>query len=182
MQPGWPTNWKDMNPFIPYNGTQNMCMDCSPSGGRTEKKCRSHEQSPIHLVHNATTRECIDRHLMRIYVGECKLDNMNFQILPHVLRVYQPQEPCPGRRNPSIDFSQGYPNPWMLSFTDISVPSQHKIDGRQYDAEVVLSHTYSVPQNTDRLVSQLCIRMRFLLSRWLLQPGSLQWYSNGLIH
>ena len=155
-----------MNPFIPYNGSQNMCLDCPASGGWTKKECRSHEQSPIHLYFNTTARECIDRHLMRYYAGECKLEDMDFQILPHALRVFQPQEPCSGRRNPSIDFSRGYPNPWMLSFTDISIPSQHKIDGKQYDAEVILSHTYSVPQNTERLVSYLEFVQYYFLMRF----------------
>ena len=47
----------------------------------------------------------------------------------------------------------GFPDPWLLSFTDISVPSQHTLDGKRYDAEVVLSHVYSV-NTDDRQVSQ----------------------------
>ena len=88
---------------------------------------------------------------MRYYAGECKFYKMDFQILPHVLRVYQPVEHCSGDFQPGIDFSRGYPEIWDLSFTDISFPSQHMIDGKRYDAEVVLSHTYSV-ENGKRLV------------------------------
>jgi len=147
--PGWPTNFERINEFIPYDGTPNMCVDCSSS---TKGQCKRHKQSPIQMFYNES-RTCRDRHLMRYNAGECKLDDMDFQILPHVLRVYQPENACSGKRQPSIDFSRGYPFPWLLSFTDISVPSQHMIGGRRYDAEVVLTHTYSVPHNTERLVS-----------------------------
>jgi hypothetical protein len=66
---------------------------------------------------------------------------MKFQILPHVLRAYQPNK-CPGRQ-PNIDFSMGFPYPWLLKFTDITIPSHHTQDGKRYDAEVVLTHVYS---------------------------------------
>jgi hypothetical protein len=85
---------------------------------------------------------------MNFVRGNCRFSKMDFQILPHVLRVYQPPE-CDVE--PTIDFSKGYPVPWRLEFTDISVPSQHTQDGRRYDAEVNLHHTYGV-NGFDRLV------------------------------
>jgi hypothetical protein len=66
---------------------------------------------------------------------------MNFQILPHVLRASLPRR-CPSQ--PWIDFSMGFPFPWLLKFTDITVPSQHTQDGKRYDAEVVMTHVYSM--------------------------------------
>lgn len=77
---------------------------------------------------------------MRYWAGECELDEMDFQILPHVLRVYQAEKGCKCDYQPQIDFSKEFPDPWILAITDISVPSQHKIDGVQDEAEVVLSH------------------------------------------
>jgi hypothetical protein len=88
---------------------------------------------------------------MNYYAGECKLNKMDFQVLPRALRVYQPDN-CGDGQQPGIDFSWGFPDPWHLTFTDISVPSQHMMDGKLYDAEVILSHVYSVDQD-DRLVS-----------------------------
>lgn len=82
--------------------------------------------------------------------GQCSLTNFDFQILPHVLRAYLPNK-CPGEW-PWIDFSMGFPDPWQLRFTDISIPSQHVQDGVRYDAEVVLSHVYS-KNNPKKLVS-----------------------------
>ena len=75
---------------------------------------------------------------------------MKFQILPHVLRTYQPNR-CPGRQ-PNIDFSMGFPYPWLLKFTDITIPSHHTQDGKRFDAEVVLSHVYS-KNNPKKMVS-----------------------------
>lgn len=150
LQPGWPTNWDELGPFIPYKGMANMCKDCSSSDDRI---CKRHTQSPIHLSKKdaIANRECIDRHRMRYFAGECRFNKMDFQILPHVLRAYQPRQNCSGDFQPGIDFSRGFPHPWLLSFTDISIPSQHVIDGKRYDAEVVLSHTYSIEKG-DRLV------------------------------
>jgi hypothetical protein len=115
-------------------------------------QCHDHKQSPIDLSKNVTkTAECIDRHRMRYWAGECDFNEMRFEILPHVLRAYQPESNCPGSFQPQIDFSRGFPVQWLLAFTDISVPSQHTIEGISYDAEIVLSHTYDM-NATDRLV------------------------------
>lgn len=63
-QPGWPTNYEALKPFIPYNGTKNTCKDCS---SRRRGVCADHRQSPIPLNRNVTaSRECIDRHLMKV--------------------------------------------------------------------------------------------------------------------
>lgn len=56
----------------------------------------------------------------------------------------------------SVDFSWGFPDPWMLQFTDIVVPSNHAFEGKIYDAEVVLSHVYSVNQH-DRLIGNVAV-------------------------
>jgi hypothetical protein len=69
-QPGWPTNYEALKRFIPYNGTKNMCKDCS---SRRRGVCEDHKQSPIPLNRNVTaSRECIDRHLMKVRrAGTC---------------------------------------------------------------------------------------------------------------
>ena len=142
-----PTNWEDFHSYIPYEGTNNMCKECS---GVDKGWCRNHKQSPIHLETSITARrECQDRHRMNYVEGNCRYAGFHFEILPHVLRAYQPRH-C--GVTPNIDFSMGFPRPWLLEFTDISVPSQHVMNGKRYDAEVVLSHTYSV-RKADRLVS-----------------------------
>lgn len=61
---------------------------------------------------------------------------------------------------PNIDFSRGFPDPWHLAFSDISVPAQHLLDGVRYDAEVVLSHVYSVSNRTDRLVGNVSVLLQ----------------------
>jgi hypothetical protein len=87
---------------------------------------------------------------------------MKFQILPHVLRTYQPNR-CPGRQ-PNIDFSMGFPYPWLLKFTDITIPSHHTQDGKRYDAEVVMTHVYS--KNNPKKMVSIGAR-RFVCSRYL---------------
>jgi hypothetical protein len=102
-----------------------------------------------------------DLHKMRYWSGECDFDRMKFEVLPHALRVYRPDRSCPGRHQPQMDFSRGFPVPWKYSFTDISVPSQHELEGRRYAAEVILAHTYSARIETKlvrstRLLSICC--------------------------
>ena len=81
--------------------------------------------------------------------GTCQFDDMHFEILPHVLRVSQPDTAC--SQEPVIDYSFGFPNPWILKYTDVAVPSLHRQEGRQYDAEVVMSHVYSVDKAGTRV-------------------------------
>jgi hypothetical protein len=121
--------------------------------------CARHQQSPIPLHRNITAKnKCHDHHKMAFTAGDCArffLD-MNFILERHVLRAFQPfltngsslcQEPA------NIDFSMGFPDPWHLVFTDIKVPSEHTQDGKQYDAEVILSHEYSYKRKEGRFVS-----------------------------
>jgi hypothetical protein len=161
VQPGWPTNWERFNDFLPYENMMNQCVDCSTTRSTDDKehskKCRKGIQSPIDLPRNITASQpCRDRHRMNYVKGSCRFDTLDFEVLPHVLRVYQP------RRNdcnvaPNIDFSLGYPVPWLLEFTDISVPSQHTQDGHRYDAEVILSHTYSTSNASDRFIGNVAV-------------------------
>lgn len=94
---------------------------------------------------------------MTIVRGTCPFEEYRFEILPHVLRVYHKGEDTCGV-DPNIDFSMGFPNPWMLSFTDVSVPSQHTQNGRRYDAELVLSHVYSRDVE-DRLIGNVAVML-----------------------
>lgn len=92
------------HPFSPYDETENRCVDCTDS---VEGDCEDHRMSPVALYRNITqTNECIDRHRMKHRAGECRFENMDFRILPHVLRVYLPKLKC-GRQHPTIDFSRG---------------------------------------------------------------------------
>jgi hypothetical protein len=82
---------------------------------------------------------------MRYWAGECSYGDSKFEIMPHTLRVYRPNKPCgaPGTVQPQMDYSQGFPVPWIYKFTDISVPAQHTIEGKPFDAEVIMSHTFT---------------------------------------
>jgi hypothetical protein len=79
---------------------------------------------------------------MRYWASECDFADMKFEVMAHTLRVYRPRRKCPGRFQPQLDFSRGFPAPWRYAFTDISIPSQHTMEGRRFDAEVIMSHAY----------------------------------------
>lgn len=149
--PGWPDNWEKLNDFIPYQEAENQCKDCDATEqifGHRSPECRKHKQSPIHLDRTITyDRECKDRHLMAFLRGSCGFGRMKMTMERHGLRAYQPMNPdgsvdCAEPAN--IDFSMGFPEPWHLVYTDFKVPSEHMMDGKRYDAEIVLAHIYSV--------------------------------------
>jgi hypothetical protein len=48
------------------------------------------------------------------------------------------------RRWPRLDYSKGFPDWWLMSHMDLSVPSQHKQEGVKYAAELTLAHFYEV--------------------------------------
>lgn len=128
----------------------NLCLDCSSS---TTGDCKKHQQSPINLYKSVTAnRPCHDWHRMHFNRGNCRWGEMRFEILPHVLRAYQPKDGC--QIDPCIDFSYGFPDEWLLRYTDISVPSQHTFEGESYAAEVVMSHVNSVNKTTKEVLYQ----------------------------
>lgn len=80
-------------------------------------------------------------------------DPNNFRIRRHALQILQPIDEngelqCVRRDGqnsfPRLDYSKGFPNWWHLSHTEITVPSEHFQEGKQYDAEVHLSHFYEI--------------------------------------
>lgn len=110
---------------------------------------------------------------MRFWAGECHFDDMHFEVLPHRLRAYRPEKDCTGESQPSLDFSRGFPVPWLLSFTDISVPSQHEMEGKHYDAEVTLSHTFTVQKHDKQVSIAIFNNIRAWNSQLIPQIGNL---------
>jgi hypothetical protein len=87
--------------------------------------------------------------------GTCKWDDIggHFEINRHALQIYTPMRDdgdidCSNasgeRKYPRLDYSKGFPNWWHLDRTDIKVPSEHTQQGKQYAAEVSLSHFYEL--------------------------------------
>eukprot|EP00548_Thalassiothrix_antarctica_P017688 CAMPEP_0194195270 /NCGR_PEP_ID=MMETSP0154-20130528/76044_1 /TAXON_ID=1049557 /ORGANISM="Thalassiothrix antarctica, Strain L6-D1" /LENGTH=605 /DNA_ID=CAMNT_0038919785 /DNA_START=218 /DNA_END=2033 /DNA_ORIENTATION=+ len=77
---------------------------------------------------------------------------LDYKIERHALQILQPIDDdgtlqCDdqnGRNFPRLDYSKGFPDWWFLSHTEVTVPSEHTQHGKRYDAEVHLSHFYSV--------------------------------------
>lgn len=159
--PGWPDGWEL---GVGWQLGTNKCKWC-PAG--TNHACGLHRQSPIDLLRgDATTghdTECYDYHWMAYEDRTCTWDNIinnpnttdpnNFRIRRHALQILQPvndngELQCRRRdgRNafPRLDYSKGFPNWWYLSHTEVTVPSEHFQEGKQYDAEVHLAHFYEI--------------------------------------
>jgi hypothetical protein len=87
---------------------------------------------------------------MRYWAGQCDFDDMKFEVMAHTLRVYRPDQKCPGPDQPQVDFSQAAAA-WSFAFTDVSVPSQHTVGGKRFAAEMILSHAYTGKKNGKRV-------------------------------
>lgn len=147
----------------------NNCRWCPE--GQGDRACGLHRQSPIDLKRDRAQtgslneKECPDWHFMQTRDDTCSWEDMRnqFTIERHALQIHTPQletgeincfeEPL-GRRYPRLDYSKGFPDWWWLQRTDIMVPSQHRQEGIQYAAEVVLAHFYSIDMETDK--NQVC--------------------------
>jgi hypothetical protein len=97
---------------------------------------------------------------MKYRDSSCTVDILrktgSFVVARHALRIIQPLEDLGGdtyrlackssigRRWGRIDFSRGFSQWWLLSHTDLHVPSEHTQHGKRYDGEIQLYHWYAV--------------------------------------
>jgi len=173
---GWPDSWEL---GVGWElGNRNNCAFCPADRNNEEnKKCDMHRQSPINLERapsiSGHDTECYDYHWMAYQDGTCDWHDMimngfsrdmnNFKIERHALQILQPIDDTGtlqcndknGRNFPKLDYSKGFPDWWFLSHTEVTVPSEHTQHGKRYDAEVHLSHFYSVEH--ERKVGKVAI-------------------------
>lgn len=112
--------------------------------------------------------------------GSCGFGRMKMSMERHGLRAYQPMNPdgsvdCAEPAN--IDFSMGFPEPWHLVYTDFKVPSEHTLDGKRYDAEIVLAHIYSVDK-PNKHVSFGVRSVESIETVSMLTPNAVYYHSN----
>lgn len=98
------------------------------------------QESPINLIH--PDAECTATH--KILTGtrkpnQCFFHDLKFTITPSGLRAT-----IPGNDNecvrPRIDLPNGFPFPWVLDWIEIKTRSEHLINGRRYDGELIMAH------------------------------------------
>jgi hypothetical protein len=169
LQDGYPNYFEFGNGFS-IAGDSN-CRYC-PVAADGSENCGLQRQSPIDLkrdrgvIGNDNEKDCPDWHWMAYRPDSCSWEDMatkdTFQIERHALQVHIPTLPngdidCTrksdgARRWPRLDYSKGFPDWWWMSRMDVTVPSQHHQEGKQYAAEVTLAHFYEVahPKNQVR--------------------------------
>eukprot|EP00934_Nitzschia_sp_Nitz4_P000422 Nitzschia sp. Nitz4//scaffold21_size171442//123870//126940//NITZ4_002181-RA/size171442-augustus-gene-0.206-mRNA-1//-1//CDS//3329542471//422//frame0 len=169
--PGWPDGWELA---VGWELTDNICRYCPASGNN----CGLHSQSPIDLLRSPSTTghdtECHDYHWMAYEDMSCQWHDIikngyteeenNFRIRRHALQVLEPVDEngnlrCDNGNGksafPRLDYSKGFPNWWHLSHTEVTVPSEHFQEGKQYAAEVHLAHFYEI--NFERKMGKVAI-------------------------
>ena len=99
---------------------------------------------------------------MQYLDGTCTWDDYkdHFTIERHALQIHTPVNgngdvdcvaPDGTRKFPKLDYSKGFPDWWLLSRTDIYLPSNHVQEGHRYAAEVVLAHFYEIDMYKNKL-------------------------------
>lgn len=149
---------------------RNNCQWCVEGG---PQNCGLHRQSPIDLKRDrgipghSNEKECPDWHYMMYRDDTCSWSDMKdqFAIERHALRLSVPIRPngdidCEResdgfRQFPRLDYSKGFPDWWWLDHTEITVPSSHTQEGKQYAAEVILAHFYEIAHEKNQVGRQL---------------------------
>jgi len=113
----------------------------------------SNKQSPINLTKKTKCEGRFD-HRMYIDRGNCALHDIQFEITPYSLKGTYPK----GCRRPSIDISNSFHDRYASTF-ELKVPSEHTIEGKQYDAELYVSHVDNVDgsKNRDNRISTVSV-------------------------
>mmetsp|Transcript_54057 Transcript_54057/g.63165 ORF Transcript_54057/g.63165 Transcript_54057/m.63165 type:complete len:436 (+) Transcript_54057:77-1384(+) len=111
-----------------------------------ENECRFKEHSsnnnrptPTNLYAN---EDCEDGHEIltrQMTDGDCRFGDLEFMITPHSLRAYNPFDDIACRRQ-HIDMPNGFPEKFYLQFIDVHLRSEHMIDGRRFDGEMMMYH------------------------------------------
>eukprot|EP00588_Corethron_pennatum_P025587 CAMPEP_0194329314 /NCGR_PEP_ID=MMETSP0171-20130528/47832_1 /TAXON_ID=218684 /ORGANISM="Corethron pennatum, Strain L29A3" /LENGTH=266 /DNA_ID=CAMNT_0039090007 /DNA_START=233 /DNA_END=1030 /DNA_ORIENTATION=+ len=129
-----PSNWNEVDvednewqAWKPLNVDKNEC-------GSEENS-----QSPINLVKN---HECRSDHEMNFDRGTCTLVDLFWEITPYSLKGTFPIENC---RRPTVDISDSFHERYASSF-ELKVPSEHFMNGKQYDGELYFSHVDNVEE------------------------------------
>jgi hypothetical protein len=172
--------------------TNNFCQWCPDDGTST---CGMHHQSPIPLKRDVVIKSdpeaymCLDDHLMEYRDSSCSFEELKqknaFVIDRFALRIIQPVVTTSGddlsynidcgddtaswndHRWGRIDFSNGFPDWWLLSHTDFHVPSEHTQNGKRYSGEIQMYHFYSVPPDEAGINNEVS---RFPQSVFLFKP------------
>lgn len=109
---------------------------------RTEKNmCNlSRLVSPINIIH--PDEECTATHEILTKdrnPNQCTISDFTFSITSSGLRASAPFDNKNCIR-PTIDLPNGFPFPWVLNWIEIKARSEHLLNGRRYDAEMVMAH------------------------------------------
>eukprot|EP00588_Corethron_pennatum_P012441 CAMPEP_0194273762 /NCGR_PEP_ID=MMETSP0169-20130528/7034_1 /TAXON_ID=218684 /ORGANISM="Corethron pennatum, Strain L29A3" /LENGTH=342 /DNA_ID=CAMNT_0039016809 /DNA_START=126 /DNA_END=1154 /DNA_ORIENTATION=+ len=102
--------------------------------GATRNRCgdADGQKSPIDLQKTAT---CRSDHEMLIGRGKCSLSQVDWSIKPWGLEGHYPRT-C---KRPTVDLSDSF-HMRHASLVRVKVPSEHTMEGRRFDGEVVISH------------------------------------------
>mmetsp|Transcript_55382 Transcript_55382/g.165980 ORF Transcript_55382/g.165980 Transcript_55382/m.165980 type:complete len:766 (-) Transcript_55382:602-2899(-) len=126
--------WDDFSKYIDPSLNNNVC-----NGG-------SNRQSPIDVRFEWARGTCLEYHQIRHRQGEYSVEDplVETRILPSKLRIVYPRRWDPDAswatdndyiKGPSADIPKGWGHQLPVLHVDIKIPSEHWLEGRQYEAE-----------------------------------------------
>jgi len=136
-----PQNWHDVdiseNEWLRFKGKRQIDLH------RTNiNQCNVNRiTSPINLMY--PDEECGATHEIKTKLHpniQCSIRDFSFSITSSGLRAEVPSNNDDTCIRPVIDLPNGFPFPWVLAWIEIKARSEHLIEGRRYDGEMLMVH------------------------------------------
>lgn len=134
-----PSDWEEVNvddteyeQYARFHPIFDLDIDVNECGRRVRP-------SPIALERNS---DCTDDHEIltrKIQDDDCTRDNLTFELTPHTLRAYFPDDDDNCER-PTIEMDGIDDDPFILVWMEVHARSEHVIAGRRFDAELQMVH------------------------------------------
>lgn len=155
--------------------------ECKWKAGSTS----SHQQSPIDVYPDEGTdcnKEIDDQHRWWMEEGNCKWSQVEWGIEPWGLSMVYPtkkggsdpsDDVC---KKPNLDSSGGFGDRWFMNHMTLKSPSEHFVEGKQYDAEINFAHfRYRRREDLGFIISILCEARVEYPDNPILQPYLESW-------
>lgn len=140
----------------------------------------SFRPSPITLD---VTDVCTDVEMWmrQIDSTDCVANDVSFEITPHTLRAYFPEDDNTCER-PAIALDGSDADPYVLQWMEIHARSEHVVNGRRFDAELQMVHMGTESNNQKATIVSIMIdasartdhvEFQYMLDQWKIAADAL---------
>ena len=105
---------------------------------------------------------------------DCVAKDVSFEIAPHTLRAYFPDDDTTCQR-PHLELDGSGSDPYILQWMEIHARSEHVVNGRRFDAELQMVHMGTASSNQKMVIVSILIdasargdhvEFQYMLDQW----------------